>query len=390
MSTAPAPRKSFGDTVLTATPVALTVVATVLAGLSSSEMSKAQYYRAIAAQDQSKTSDEWAFFQAKKYRATYSTGTAAQLRLQSTRQPFTPAVLTALVDRSTDDLQSFDSAAGALKEHATTYRQGLHDRIQAFKNVKEPLAKELSYPQVQNAFYLLATEELPAAEGTAKAANVTAALNNDLEAINADFPTAFKAIDTHRPKDELDALCNRITEQQIRDALAAVESHTERFDRAQAPIGEALERIGGVVDDYAMALAWAREGARDLHREAGDSTEVAALERRAETAEAEANRRAADFSAARLRYNARRYNHEARYNQTAAWLHEIQVNKSGLTSERHRKRSGLFFLGMLGAQAGVTIATLSLALRQRSVLWGLATVAGLAAVAFAGFVYLFV
>ncbi len=124
------------------------------------------------------------------------------------------------------------------------------------------------------------------------------------------------------------------------------------------------ERIGGVVDDYVMALAWAREGALDLHREAGDSTELAALERRAEAAEAEANRRAADFSAARLGYNARRYNHEARYNQTAAWLYEIQVNTSGLTSERHRRRSGLFFHGMLAAQAGVTIATLSLALRQ--------------------------
>ncbi len=128
---------------LTATPVALTVVATVLAGLSSSEMSKAQYHRALAAQDQSKTSDEWAFFQAKKYRATYSTGTAAQLRLQSSRQPFTPAALTALVDRCADDLQSLDSSAGALKEHATPYRQGIRDRVQAFKNVKEPLAKEL-------------------------------------------------------------------------------------------------------------------------------------------------------------------------------------------------------------------------------------------------------
>src|SRR5260370_29235913 len=103
MSTTPAPaaapRKSFWDTVLTATPVALTVLATILAGLSSSEMSRAQYHRALAAQDQSKTSDQWAFFQAKKYRAAYAAGSASQLQLQSTRLPFTPATLTALADR---------------------------------------------------------------------------------------------------------------------------------------------------------------------------------------------------------------------------------------------------------------------------------------------------
>jgi hypothetical protein len=45
---------------------------------------------------------------------------------------------------------------------------------------------------------------------------------------------------------------------------------------------------------------------------------------------------------------------------------------------------------MLAAQAGVTVATLALALRRRSVLWSLAATAGLAAVAFAGYVYLFI
>jgi hypothetical protein len=45
---------------------------------------------------------------------------------------------------------------------------------------------------------------------------------------------------------------------------------------------------------------------------------------------------------------------------------------------------------MLGAQAGVTIATFSLAVRRGSWLWGLAASAGLAAVTFAAYVYLFV
>jgi hypothetical protein len=397
MSTAPAPaaapRKSFWDTVLTATPVALTVVATVLAGLSSGELSRAQYHRALAAQDQSKTSDEWAFFQAKKYRATYSAGTASQMQLQSTRQPVTAASLTAVVDRLADDLENLDKGAGdlapsgdsakTLREHVTAYRQGVQERLKQVKAAKINLVGELQQADVQNALRLLSSDELPAAGATD--------LMKDLAPINPHFPEAFTAIDTHQPQDKLDALCNQISEKDVRAGLDVVEKQAEQSDRAQEPVGKALDRTSKVLDDCLAAQAWAREAASDLRRETGSAPGgVAELARAAEAADVAANRRAADFNAARLRYNARRYNDEARTNQTAAWLHEIQVEKSGLTSERHRNRSGLFFLGMLAAQAGVTVATLALALRRRSILWTLATVAGVAAVAFGGYVYLFI
>jgi hypothetical protein len=55
--------------VLGATPVVLTVLATMLAGLASSEMTTAQYDRALAAQQQSKAGDQWNFFQGKKLRS---------------------------------------------------------------------------------------------------------------------------------------------------------------------------------------------------------------------------------------------------------------------------------------------------------------------------------
>src|SRR5229473_2468556 len=63
-------KKSWWEGVLTATPVVLTVVATILAGLSTSEMTLAQYHRSLAAQNQSKASDQWGFFQAKRQRGT--------------------------------------------------------------------------------------------------------------------------------------------------------------------------------------------------------------------------------------------------------------------------------------------------------------------------------
>ncbi len=55
--------------ILTATPVIMTVVATALAGLASSEMTRAQYSRSLAAQQQSKAGDQWNFFQAKRLRS---------------------------------------------------------------------------------------------------------------------------------------------------------------------------------------------------------------------------------------------------------------------------------------------------------------------------------
>lgn len=54
--------------VLGATPVIMTVIATMLAGLASSEMTQAQYERSLAAQLQSKAGDQWGYAAAKKTR----------------------------------------------------------------------------------------------------------------------------------------------------------------------------------------------------------------------------------------------------------------------------------------------------------------------------------
>jgi hypothetical protein len=99
---------------------------------------------------------------------------------------------------------------------------------------------------------------------------------------------------------------------------------------------------------------------------------------------------ARDFLVARIDFNARRYEAEARLNQTIANLYELQVRKSNVSAERHHKRSQKFFFGMLAAQAAVIIATFALAARKRSLLWSVAAAAGIAAVLFAIYVYLFV
>src|SRR5262245_10865304 len=66
--------------ILTATPVVMTVVATLLAGLASSEMTRAQYDRAYGAQLQSKAGDQWGYFQAKKLRGAMQRDSFALLQ----------------------------------------------------------------------------------------------------------------------------------------------------------------------------------------------------------------------------------------------------------------------------------------------------------------------
>jgi hypothetical protein len=94
-----------------------------------------------------------------------------------------------------------------------------------------------------------------------------------------------------------------------------------------------------------------------------------------------------DFIAARLRYSGSRYDAESRLNQAVANVYELQVRQSNLSAERHHRRSQRFFFGMLAAQAAVIISTFSIAAQKRSLLWSLAAAAGLAAIAFAVYVY---
>ena len=61
------PQNKWGK-ILAATPVVMAVIATMLAGLASSEMTKAQYDRSSAAELQSKAGDQWNYAADKKNR----------------------------------------------------------------------------------------------------------------------------------------------------------------------------------------------------------------------------------------------------------------------------------------------------------------------------------
>lgn len=72
--------RTWRDKIGAALPVALTALATALAGLSTGEMSRAMYWRSAAAQDQAKTNDQWSFAGFKRDRSLMVETSAATLR----------------------------------------------------------------------------------------------------------------------------------------------------------------------------------------------------------------------------------------------------------------------------------------------------------------------
>lgn len=312
------PHTTWGK-ILTATPVVMAVVSTMLAGLASSEMTRAQYDRSLAAQQQSKAGDQWSFFQAKRLRGAVQRNTSDLLQTMAQVRPLDTAALRAW--------------AGQLPPELAPVR----DRV----------LQALDSTNGQQAIQYLQKGELPPIGAEpAKDPNLKAALTG-LEQLGTDA--------------EMAKLLAPITAQQLEDAVRAARDHSQSFDTATKPINQEIDALESALSNLAA------------QSNTGSGPSV--------------NR---DFMAARLKLAAQRYEIEGRLNQTIANLYELQVRKSNFSAERHHYRSQRFFFGMLGAQMGVIISTFAMAARKRNLLWSLAAGAGILAVAFALYVFLYV
>ena len=314
---------------LAATPVVMAVVATMLAGLASSEMTRAQYDRALAAQQQSKAGDQWSFFQAKRLRGALQRNSLDLLQSTVELHPLTAAALKTAAEQLPAQTNQPEAA-----------------------KVRTEMLAALDSPAGQQALSCLERGELPQV-GAAPAPDPV-------------VKSALDAVENLKPEPEIKPLLAQVSNQALDEALRAARDHVQTLDTAAKPVNNTIDQIENLV---------ARQAAC---RQAIPSSPAsgASLTR--------------DFIAARLRYAALRYEVEARLNQAIANLYELQVRKSNISAERRHNRSQRFFFGMLGAQLGVIISTLAMAARQRNLLWSLAAAAGLLAIAFAIYVYLYV
>jgi hypothetical protein len=392
------------DKILTSTPVVLTVLATLLAGLSSSEMSRAQYYRALAAQHQSKAGDQWAFFQAKRIRGTEYENTVELMGVMVRPVPVTREALAEAAARLPEEFNRAAMEAERLlkaldgnKGGTSTDSKGLR---QAAEKLQQRAAKESAEAKAlqQRLDAALASPEVQEALGYLGAGlpEVTKQPVGD-ERIRE----ARAAIDARKSEKDTAPLMAKITDRELNEAMEAAEANATAFDAKGKPLDKALDRVAKVLDEQAQlaqALHYAASAVSAALPEASASGSSASAEVRAAASGLEQTVSALvkstdalnfSFGRARRGYTARRYEREARDNQEIAGVYEIQVRKSSWLSERHQQRSILFFFGMLAAQAGTVIATFALAVRQKSALWGLATLAGLGAIIFSGYVYVF-
>jgi hypothetical protein len=314
---------------LAATPVVMAVVATLLAGLASSEMTRAQYDRALAAQQQSKAGDQWSFFQAKRLRGAFQRNSLDLLQSLIELRPLDAAVL----------------------QHAAEQMPAQPNQPEAARVRTEMLAA-LDSAAGQKALACLQRGDVPPVGPTA--------------APDPAVKAALDAVENLKPEPELASLLARVSDKALDGALRAAQDVAQTFDTATKPINNSIDQLENLVARQASCL-------RGMPSSPGTG---ASLSR--------------DFTAARLRYTALRYEVEARLNQAIANLYELQVRKSNISAERHHDRSQRFFFGMLAAQLGVIVSTLAMAARQRNLLWALAAAAGLLAIAFAIYVYLYV
>src|SRR5512132_3199769 len=111
------PTSTFAK-ILSATPVVMTVISTLLAGLASSEMTSAQYDRSLAAQQQSKAGDQWSYFQAKRLRSALQKNALDIVHATGEVRPFDLSTLQQIATEMPPNKSSIRSELLALLESA--------------------------------------------------------------------------------------------------------------------------------------------------------------------------------------------------------------------------------------------------------------------------------
>ncbi len=188
-----------------ATPVIMTVIATMLAGLASSEMTRAQYDRSLAAQQQSKAGDQWSFFQAKKLRSALQRNTLDMVENTTEVHPLNVDALSALLSE--------------------THAQAV-----------------LISDDGKRALKALQTGELPPLPPT--------------PTVDSKIKAALEALKDAKPDATVLALLVSVSEKSLADALQLAEDRARVADAATAPISQALEALEKeVVKQKSLLLA---------------------------------------------------------------------------------------------------------------------------------------
>ncbi|MCY2929031.1 MAG: hypothetical protein NTV86_05965, partial [Planctomycetota bacterium] len=268
-------------------------------------------------------------------------------------------------------LGAFDAAAREAQARAGGDTEAGKARKAALEEYLAHSAQRLTEAREAQAGLLAATKASVASAALGAALRGQTAKAGEEVAMAASLKALLGAMEDLHPDAEPAALTAKVADADVEAALQGAKNRVNNFDQAAKPFNEWIDQVEKLLAGQAALL---REGRLLLASEAAGGGE--SLYR--------------GFVGARLRYTAARYDAEARLNQTLATLCEVQVRRANLAADRHHARSEQFFYGMLGAQLAVIVATFAVAARKRSLVWSLAAIAGVFAVVFGLYVYLYV
>jgi len=245
-------KRSKWDTIFTTTPVLLTVIATILAGLSNSEMIQAQYYRSLAAQSQSKAGDQWNFFQAKRIRGTILEQAVEQLpvlsragKLEAGRLQSASARLVKALQRGAKNAERLQKAleetraefSGTSGETAAVAIAALvtsaANAAREDEKTSEKFSKELAKKEVEDALGYLGTTKMPEVKPT------------DFE--DRKIEEAIQGVRESRPESQLASLLLQIPSDSVQTAIDTAEADYRAFDEAGKGIGRAIGGLDALV-----------------------------------------------------------------------------------------------------------------------------------------------
>ena len=381
---APIEKKPWFETVVISTPVLLTVIATFMIGRSSTEMTMAQYYRSVAGQNQSKVGDQWGFFQAKRIRGQILEGNADLLMSQK-RDLFTRDTLVQAAEATLTELRAAEKAmtkpTDKLKDLIVMAEKSLADTKAALYppedgwKGKNHLLKPKSVEAALEAM-------LPKPMNPSSAKKEMEEIKEPKSAIDAEqtelLNSVIDDIKKRKLESEIAPKVLNLKDDTLKLAIKEADGQAADVAKRGKAIENVLEELDLLVErQTALTFEFQRIAAKDKTA----SSSVDAL--RGLNAQLQG-----DYKAVRHAFTARRYEDDARSNQTSAYLYEVKVLQNSARSDKHLVRSQMFLFAMLLAQVGVTIATLALAVKRKSIFWLLATLTGLIAIAFGAYVYL--
>src|ERR1019366_6856947 len=199
------PQNNFGK-MLAATPVVMAVIATLLAGLASSEMTRAQYDRALAAQQQSKAGDQWSFFQAKRLRGAFQRNSLDLLQSIAELHPLTAAGLKAAAEQW--PVQPADSEAA---------------------KVRTEMLAALDSPAGQQALGFLQRGDVPQAGAAPE--------------LDPNIKAALAAVENLTPESQIAPLLAPVSLKTLDAALFAARDRAQAFDTATKPVNKAIDQL---------------------------------------------------------------------------------------------------------------------------------------------------